>query len=390
MERNDQYYNKLFDGWLHHRLNAAQERELLQWIYQLPDGGRWEKLLAAAWNHKEANATLTEDEITLIVQQAMGSDEKENATGIIRTLSSGTRRSYWWIAAAVIFLFAMAGYLWLGEKEPAPAVAVKSTDIQPGQAGAVLILNDGSQVSLDTVRNAMIALQGDVRARMVNGVLQYEGTGTEAYYNTIATPNGRQFHVILPDGTRVWLNAASSIRYPTVFTTGERRVQVTGEVYFEVAKNKKMPFHVSVNNKAQVEVLGTKFNINAYENESHIATTLLEGAVSVSSANKNAVVLKPGQQARIQEVINVVNNTDVDKVMAWKNGLFDFEGLTFTEVMNQLERWYDIEVEYEKGVPQIEFGGKMTKNILLSDLLVILERSGVHFRMEGRRLIVLP
>jgi ferric-dicitrate binding protein FerR (iron transport regulator) len=217
----------------------------------------------------------------------------------------------------------------------------------------------------------------------------------------MSTPKGRQFQVTLPDGTKVWLNAGSSIRYPTVFNGGERKVEVMGEAYFEVAHNAKMPFKVNVNNKAELEVLGTHFNVNAYDNEATINTTLLEGSVKVGSRSRSpsgaigklqSAVLKPGNQAVLthDSRLTIHDNVDVNQVMAWKNGLFNFEGATFREIMNELERWYDIEIVYEKTVPDIEFEGKMTRDVPLHDLLKMLERSDIHFRIEGRKLIVLP
>ncbi len=155
----------------------------------------------------------------------------------------------------------------------------------------------------------------------------------------MSTPRGRQFEITLPDGTHVWLNAASSIRYPTVFAGNERNVELDGEAYFEVVKNAKQPFVVNARNKAIIEVLGTSFNISAYENEKSLNTTLLDGSVKV-----NGTILKPGQQARVTEEVRVIDQTDIDKVMAWQRGFFNSEGATLEEVMQQLERWYDIDV----------------------------------------------
>jgi transmembrane sensor len=152
-----------------------------------------------------------------------------------------------------------------------------------------------------------------------------------------------------------------------------------------VAKNAKMPFVVKANDKADIEVLGTHFNVDAYSNNTSLSTTLIEGSIKV-----NGVFIKPGQQARITDKVDIVNNADTNKVMAWKNGLFNFEGATLDEVMKQLERWYDIDVVYEKGIPDIKFGGEMTKNISLNGLLFMLETSDIHFRLQGRKLIVLP
>jgi transmembrane sensor len=275
--------------------------------------------------------------------------------------------------------------------------------IAPGKSGAVLTLADGSQLVLDSMGNGMVATQNGTQVLLKGGELAYAPAGSvsgEIAYNTMTTPKGRQFQLTLPDGTRVWLNAASSLRFPTAFGGNERLVSVTGEAYFEVARNNKQPFKVNVNGKATVEVLGTQFNVNAYDNESSIQTTLLNGSVRVSDAKTtaSAVVLKPGQQARMANDLNqatannikLVNDVDINKVMSWKNGLFDFEGASLSEVMRQIERWYDIEVVYEKGIPNVEFEGKMTKDVPLKDLLTMLDRSDVHFRIENRKLIVLP
>lgn len=294
-------------------------------------------------------------------------------------------------AAAVLFLLAIGAYLWLRKSEPehlADTHKQSPVDIQPGKQGAVLTLADGTKVVLDSLGDGVIADQNGVQAVLNNGQLAYRATGNGGdaiAYNTMSTPKGRQFHVTLPDGTIVWLNAASSISYPTVFKGNERKVKIQGEAYFEVAGNAKMPFRVNVDDRAQIEVLGTHFNVDAYDNNKALNTTLLEGSIKV-----NGTIIKSGQQAQITDVLRVVDNADISKVMAWKNGLFNFEGATLDEVMKQLERWYDIEVVYEKGIPDIEFGGEMTKNISLNGLLLVLKESDIHFRLEGRKLVVLP
>lgn len=311
-------------------------------------------------------------------------------------------RKWGWAAAAVIVAVGIGAYLYTNDqtKPVEPAVVAQHSHIAPGRSGAVLTLADGSQVVLDSLGNGMVATQNGARVILKGGELSYAPAGTatgEITFNTMTTPKGRQFQLTLPDGTRVWLNAASSLRYPTAFTGNERLVAVTGEAYFEVARNNKQPFKVNVNEKATVEVLGTHFNVNAYDNEAAIQTTLLNGSVRVANSNatQNAVTLKPGQQARLSNQakansIKVVDDIDINKVMSWKNGLFNFEGANLGEVMRQIERWYDIEVVYEKGIPNVEFEGKMTKDVPLKDLLTMLDRSDVHFRIENRTLIVLP
>lgn len=295
------------------------------------------------------------------------------------------RRWRWAAAAALIATISLA--VWLTNK-PDTSTRHTTASVAPGKNGAILTLSDGTQVVLDSLGNGVVAAQNGAQVVLQNGQLTYELTDsstTEIAYNTMNTPKGRQFFVTLPDGTKVWLNAASSIRYPTVFTGKERRVDIKGEAYFEVAKNADMPFRVNADGKAEIEVLGTHFNVTAYDNDPVLNITLVEGSVKV-----NGKTLKPGQQAQIAGDVRVIDHADIEKVMAWKNGLFNFEGAKLNEVMKQLERWYDIEVVYANGIPDIEFGGEMTKDIPLERLLVVLEKSGIHFRLEDRHLIVLP
>jgi ferric-dicitrate binding protein FerR (iron transport regulator) len=299
-------------------------------------------------------------------------------------------RRWRWAAASIILLLGVIAYLLLQTgkvDQDKNLAATDSVEIQPGKSGAILTLADGSRVSLDSIQNGVIALQGGARAKVVNGTLLYEGKGQEMLYNTMSTPKGRLFQVTLPDGTGVWLNAASSIRYPTAFTGTERRVEITGEIYFEVKKDIR-PFIVSADNRAEVTVLGTSFNVNSYSNEAGVKATLLEGAVQVSKGGQS-VIIKPGEQADVQKTISVYKGVALEKVMAWKAGLFNFEDVSLDEAMRQLERWYDIEVVYEKGIPNIELDGEMSKDITLNGLMNVLKELGVRYRLEGRRLTIL-
>lgn len=300
-------------------------------------------------------------------------------------------RSGWWAAAAVLLLLAVVTYFWKNSPRHTDiAISAPAKDIPSGKNGAILTLANGSQISLDTFKNAIVALQGGVTAKVVNGALVYEGKGDAVAYNTMRTPKGRQFMVTLPDGTQVWLNAASSIRYPTSFTGKHRSVEVTGEAYFEVAKHSEKPFSVHVNGKAEVAVLGTHFNINAYDNEKSIHTTLLEGSVKVSTKQSaSQVILKPGEQAELNGTIKINKNIDIEKIMAWKNGLIYFEGATFDEIMRQLERWYDIEVVYENNkIPNKRLGGKMTRGVPLNILLKQLSGMGIRCKLNERTLMI--
>ncbi|WP_205686125.1 FecR family protein [Chitinophaga costaii] len=304
-------------------------------------------------------------------------------------------RRWGWAAASLLLLVAAGGYFMARHHQPlsAPGPALAHQDIAPGRQGAILTLANGKTIVLDSAHNGLIAYQNGTQVVLNNGGLDYKATGQDGgapVYNTMTTPRGRQFYIKLPDGTGVWLNSASSLRYPTVFSASERRVVVSGEAYFEVALDIKRPFKVVANNKATIEVLGTQFNINAYDNEKSLNTTLLEGAVRVTYAS-GAEYLKPGQQLQLAGKAKVVEHADLERVMAWKNGLFDFNDKSLPEVMKELERWYDIDVEFPADIPNIEFFGKINRNISLNGALKALERSGVHFKLENnRKLIVLP
>ncbi|ATL49242.1 iron dicitrate transport regulator FecR [Chitinophaga caeni] len=309
-----------------------------------------------------------------------------------------SRRKWWWAAAAAVLMIG-AGLVLLRPKPPEPTMIVgKQAEISPGKQGAILTLSDGKQVVLDSLENGEVAEQNGTSVMLANGSLIYSNNShvnAALAYNTMTTPKGRQFQVTLPDGTIAWLNAASSIRYPTTFLGNERRVEVDGEVYFEVAPDASKPFRVAIDNRALVEVLGTDFNVNAYNNENTITTTLVSGSVRVSNVLKNGVVLQPGQQAEIINAakpdanIRVHQQVNLEKILAWKNGLFNFEGATLEEAMRQLERWYNIEVVYENGIPNITFVGEINRQMKLNDMLEILKRTDVDFKIDGRRLIVL-
>ena len=297
----------------------------------------------------------------------------------------------WGWAAACALLLACAGTWFLGTHQKASRPNIMAT-IAPGKEGAILTLANGKQIVLDSLGNGTVATQNGVRIVLGNGKLSYDPTGNSAgemEYNIMSTPKGRQIHMELSDGTDVWLNAASAIRFPTVFAGKERVVEVTGEVYFEVAANAAKPFLVNVNKRMKIDVLGTHFNVSAYENEESLNTTLLQGSVRITGAGKS-VLLKPGEQAQVADNLSIVHQADTDKIIAWKNGLFNFEGMHLREVMRQLERWYNIEVVYENNVPDIEFYGKLKRDLSLEELFVTLKDLDIHFRIDGRKLTIFP
>lgn len=303
---------------------------------------------------------------------------------------------YWWAAACIILLTAGAYYLSRQTQQPALANAAPVKDVAPGGNKAVLTLSDGTEITLDSAGNGVLAQQGNTRiTKLNNGQLAYSGSGNtegKVLYNTMSTPPGGQYQLILPDGTGVWLNAASSISYPTAFTGNERSVTVTGEAYFEVVKNEKMPFRVKAGNTT-IDVLGTHFNINAYKDEASINTTLLEGAVQVTAAQRQQQ-LRPGQQARVPAngtSIQVVDHADISEVMAWKAGFFSFNDADLPTVMRQLSRWYNVEVKYEGNIPQRVFTGEIGRNLTLSQVLKGLTKTRIKYRIEnGNRIVIQP
>jgi ferric-dicitrate binding protein FerR (iron transport regulator) len=325
------------------------------------------------------------------------------------------RQIRWQVAAAILILISAGSWLWFKQSAYTNPVISKTTttpvEIVPGGDKAVLTLSDGRRIVLDSAGNTTLAQQGNTRViKLNNGQLAYNttanNTSTTVLYNKIATPKGGQYEVILPDGSHVWLNAASSLRFATTFIGNERNVELTGEAYFEVAKDATKPFKVHFTTSAAgkdgvVEVLGTHFNINAYDDEASIKTTLLEGSVRVSPAQssplgaRSSKILTPGQQASISSQSNQsatiqVQTVDTEEVIAWKNGKFQFNQDDIKTVMRQIARWYDVEVEYEGPLSKEKFEGEIPRNSSLADVFRILELSSVHFKTEGRKVIVMP
>lgn len=377
----------LWEQYLAGRMSRAERQELQELSRDPALQAHFEELVNASVEaHVPAGESHTDK--TLHFEKVMVAAGKETVAPVRRM--TPVRR--WWVAASILFLLGTSLYFFLQNKnnKAQAGLATTKADLLPGRNGAILTLADGSQVELDSFKNGMVASQNGAQVVLANGELSYDVTGNasaEVAYNSIHTPRGRQFHVQLPDGTDVWLNAASSIRYPTRFTGAERKVDITGEAYFEVAKNTKMPFYVNVNNQATVEVLGTHFNINAYENEGSLAATLLEGAVRVSRGGEQ-VTLRPEQQAKIAQRITVENNISIDKVMAWKNGYFYFDHQDISSIMRQVQRWYDVEVVYES-VPEKTFSGTIPRNVKASQLLKMLELTqNVKFTIDNNKIIV--
>lgn len=308
-------------------------------------------------------------------------------------------RRFKWVAAAAVFAAISIAALYINKPFTTPdtIAAIQpqdksfKNDVDPGKAGAILTLSDGETITLDSASDGSLATQGAEGVIKKDGQIIYKDqqNTAEVVYNTMTTLNGRQYKLVLADGSSVWLNAASSITFPTTFSGNERSVTITGEVYFEVAHDAQKPFIVQ-KGETRIKVLGTHFNMNTYEEENSINVTLLEGSVKVTQGNLNSLI-KPGQQAQLKkDGIKLINHTDIDAVMAWKNGTFQFEGEDIKILMRQLARWYDVEVEYRKEVNDL-FYAEISRNASLSNVLRTLELTGkVKFEINGKKIIVMP
>ncbi|MEO9021462.1 MAG: FecR domain-containing protein [Ginsengibacter sp.] len=318
------------------------------------------------------------------------------------SMESYRQKSKWKIryaAAAIIICMLSIGAYFLLKPEfqsqisKAENIRMDKNDVTPGGNKAVLTLADGSTIILDSAQNGTITTQGNIKILKLNGMLTYNNLSKKAsplLYNTISTPRGGQYQLILADGSKVWLNAASSLRFPASFEGKERKVELLGEAYFEVAKNASMPFKVKTNGM-EVEVLGTHFNINSYDDESSIRTTLLEGRVKINKNNTSSF-LKPGQQAQVNKAgeIRIVNDADMEEAVAWKEGKFQFDRADIHAVMRQVARWYDVDVEY-KGPVVSHFGGTISRNVNLSQVLNMLHLTGeVKFEVKDKKVMVMP
>jgi transmembrane sensor len=307
------------------------------------------------------------------------------------------RITSWSIAASLLIAVAVIGLMKrLGRPDPSiPVVTTNDRPVSPGRNTAKLTLANGQEILLDSAGKGDLAVQGNTRIRHDSGSLAYVISGNNnskaVSYNTLTTPRSGQYLLNLPDGSRVWLNNVSSLRYPTSFQGKNRTVELTtGEAYFEIAKDAARPFIVRVKGE-DVEVLGTSFNIMAYPEEESMQTTLLTGAIRVKTA-KASLQLKPDEQAQLMgnSDLKVIKDVPSQDLVSWKDGFFYFGRASFSTVMRQLARWYNVEVVYEGKVPDMEFGGKIDRNLPLQELLKFLDKNQVHFRIEGHNLIVLP
>jgi len=374
-----------------------EQEELYQWIHDCPDDEDLRRIMQEVWAGFSPTDVMDDDRAQQMLSRILTTaDNAAPAKGLIRPLARK-----WMAAAAILVIAGSVSFHYLNRKKSAvsvsapPEIAKIKTptgDVLPGTTNATLTLDDGSSIVLDTVTSTTVASQGSTRIIKQNGQVVYQNRNnasntTGLIYNTLSTSRGHEYSLALSDGTKVWLNASSSIRFPVQFSDKRRDVSITGEVYFEVAKNSK-PFSVSAGD-ARVEVLGTHFNVNAYEDEARLKTTLIEGAVRITKGS-SSIVLAPGQQAQIRKngSMELKKDADTEEAISWTQGYFHFTDASLETVLRQLSRWYDVDVIYEKHPTDETFSGDIQKSLSLSQVLKILEKSQVKLQISGKRLIV--
>jgi ferric-dicitrate binding protein FerR (iron transport regulator) len=363
--------------------------EILSWL-QSTENQHYAKQLIAQGFSSQPGSLDTDD-----IRQRLDTRLQD----ILRRPGKRRIQTYWrWAAAAVVIAFVAKTALLRPkkvEKPAAPTVKLKYPEPPPGKNGAILTLADGRSLVLDSMADGLVASQGSTNITLNNGKVFYgvnkdDRSAISTGMNTLSTPRGRQYQLELQDGTKVWLNAASSITYPTVFNSKKRMVKVTGEAYFEVAKNNAAPFTVELADKTKIEVLGTHFNINSYDTENSFNTTLLEGSVRIRTLMGSPVLMKPGEQVQVNgKGVKLVRNIDLENVMAWKNGLFSFSDANLATVMRQLSRWYDLDVVYEGPIPDVQFNGEIDRNLTLSQVLNGLSATRIKYKIKNEKTIVI-
>ncbi len=316
------------------------------------------------------------------------------------------RLKKWAVVASILILLTAGGYFMSLNKSNLSSRIAKikqvpgksGQDVAPGGNKAILTLADGSTIDLDSAKNGTLTTQGNIKIiKSKDGELLYnvdQENSAIADYNTISTPRGGMYEIVLSDGSKVWLNAASSLKFPASFTGKIRNVTLTGEGYFEVAKNASKPFHVKVNDMT-VEVLGTHFNVNAYNDENSVATTLLEGSVKIkkeviANSASQTVLLEPGEQADLAKngSLKINHHANIQEVIAWKDDNFEFNNTSVTDIMRQISRWYDVEVDYRGPIPAYRLTGKISRNVNLSQLIDMLQYAGVNMKIENKKIII--
>ncbi len=381
------YYANLISRQINHGLTPEEQGELNAWLEADPS----HQMVYDGLREGDAQQSAIDFMNSLSVDAAWNKvsavSEISQSAPVVKNVSSFRKRFAWAAAAVLVASF----FIWRTNMDQPVQSSAAPVEILPGGTKATLTLADGNIISLDAVPNGDIAAEGNVQVIKMDGTLQYNGDNDNAdiTYNTIQTPRGGKYQLVLSDGSVVWLNAASSLRFPVVFKGKERQVELMGEAYFEVKKGEK-PFKVSLQNGSRIEVKGTAFNVNAYQDEDLLRTTLLEGKINFMMMGKTQALL-PGQQIRVayeQPHMQVIDGVDVEQEVAWKNDLFIFKGMDVKSIMREISRWYDIDVVYKGKFNPETFSGIVSRKTNLSQVLKIMEEGGVRFAIEGRTIVV--
>lgn len=395
------YYRDLLARFIRGEVTAEQAGELLSFIEQHPD--RYKEMLndpamqeLSARQARISGLRLTEDADSSIREHILAHAGHRTGTRKIRFL----RKWGWAAAAAVLLIGVTTAITMLRNRTTHPAATAQGARdvIAPQVTKARVTLASGQVVALDSLSSGLLAQQGSIKlVKLASGQVAYQAAAGETFhemqYNTLTNPRGsRVVDMVFSDGSHIWLNAGSSITYPVAFVGSERKVELKGEGYFEVAKDAARQFIVAANGVNTV-VLGTHFNVQSYERQTKV--TLLEGSVKVARQGQvvdNGVTVRPRQQVQVSgiEEIKVAGNIDLAAVMAWKNGAFNFDGMNAGQAMAELERWYDIDVTYEEGMQDVKVFGEIDRNLPLGGVLEILGNAGFRYRLEaGRRLVLM-
>ena len=393
-------------------ISKKEEEELFVWIKNKDHDEQLSIFLAEMVDSQEPDEQYNKEHWEGIIRQIVESNfiqESDLASGRGKGRTEKKWVDFWvrGVAAIIVVSLLSIGTYWLmkdrkiSSLEIADVSARYKNDVPPGRNKAILTLGDSSKIVLNDVHKGKLAQQGGSEVmKLLDGKLAYsvggKTTDEKIMYNTVSTPRGGQYEITLPDGTQVWLNAVSSLRFPTRFGGDKREVTLTGEAYFEVAKNPRKPFFVHIafpghreRPAATVRVLGTHFNIMAYEDEKTVNTSLFEGAVSLLRSSGNPIEIVPGQQVQLKNDNSVKIVHANDNAIAWKKGLFSFKSEHIQTIMRRAARWYDLKVTY-MGTPTPDtFSGTISRSVNLSQLLKILEMSGVKFIIDGRKIIVM-
>ncbi len=393
----DKEFNKLLQKYLTDSLSEKKLDELIGELRKGKSGDLLRQAVDEAFRSREFTGLTDSESYDTIFDELMESAREPNREISMRLNSEenkpGRRISLFYriAVAAAVLVAVVLGSLWITQQRAEPVVN-EVADLAPGSNRALLTLGDGTTILLDSALNGLLAEQAGTQVvKVEDGRLAYTSEGkrkSEMVYNTVSTPRAGQYELMLPDGSKVWLNSESSIRFPVSFIGSFRVVEITGEAFFEVVENYEMPFRVNTAG-ITVEVLGTSFNVMAYADEGSVNTTLVEGSVQIVSPVYQTTIA-PGQMATADGSgqISVENDVNIEEIIAWKEGLFIFNSATLEQIMNQVSRWYDVDIEYEGEMTDKTFTGIVSRYSNVSQLLKIMEQAGIRFLITGETIKV--